>query len=86
MIYEATELIFWHLKTKISYIVYTNYEDFGTMQSCLEQLNIEVSEASLQRFPNATKELINEQQEDIDNLIERFEDDDDVMKVFHGMA
>lgn len=66
--------------------VYTNYEDFGTMQSCLENLKIEVSEASLQRFPNATKELSDEQQQEIDTLIERFEDDDDVMKVFHGMA
>ena len=66
--------------------VYTSYEDFGSMQSCLENLNIEVSEASLQRLPNATKELASEQQEEIENLIERFEDDDDVMKVFHGMA
>ena len=66
--------------------VYTNYEDFGAMQSCLENLKIEVSEASLQRFPNATKELSDEQQQEIDTLIERFEDDDDVMKVFHGMA
>lgn len=66
--------------------VYTAYEDFGTMQSHLEGLGIEVQEASLQRFPQVTKELTEEQKEDIESLIERFEDDEDVQKVFHGMA
>jgi YebC/PmpR family DNA-binding regulatory protein len=66
--------------------VYTSYEDFGTMQNALEVLGIEVEEASLQRFPNVTKEVTEEQREDLEKLIERFEDDEDVQKVFHGMA
>lgn len=66
--------------------VYTAYEDFGAMQAALEQLNIEVEEASLQRFPQVTKELSEEEKADIESLIERFEDDEDVQKVFHGMA
>lgn len=66
--------------------VYTAYEDFGTMQTTLEDLNIEVEEASLQRFPQVTKELGEAEKEDIERLIERFEDDEDVQKVFHGMA
>ena len=65
--------------------VYTAYEDFGQMQATLERLGIEVSEASLQRFPTVTKELNEEQKEDIEKLIEKFEDDDDVQKVFHTM-
>ena len=66
--------------------VYTAYEDFGTMQAALEGLNIEVEEASLQRFPQVVKELTEEEKENIERLIERFEDDEDVQKVFHGMA
>ncbi|MCH2022668.1 MAG: YebC/PmpR family DNA-binding transcriptional regulator [Saprospiraceae bacterium] len=66
--------------------VYTTYEDFGTMQAALESLNIEVQEASLQRFPQVTKELSETERQDIEQLIERFEDDEDVQKVFHGMA
>lgn len=66
--------------------VYTAYEDFGTMQVALENLGIEVEEASLQRFPQVTKELSEEEKQDIESLIERFEDDEDVQKVFHGMA
>ena len=66
--------------------VYTAYEDFGTMQAKLEEMNIEVEEASLQRFPQVTKEVTEEQRADLERLIERFEDDEDVQKVFHGMA
>ncbi|BDS11726.1 YebC/PmpR family DNA-binding transcriptional regulator [Aureispira anguillae] len=66
--------------------VYTAYEDFGAMQAALENLKIEVEEASLQRFPQVTKELSEAEREDIERLIERFEDDEDVQKVFHGMA
>jgi YebC/PmpR family DNA-binding regulatory protein len=65
--------------------VYTAYEDFGTMQNHLEQMGIEVEEASLQRFANVKKELTPEQREDIEKLIDRFEDDEDVQNVFHGM-
>jgi YebC/PmpR family DNA-binding regulatory protein len=65
--------------------VYTAYEDFGVMQNALESLGIEVEEASLQRFPNVTKEVTEEEREDLEKLIERFEDDDDVQNVFHGM-
>ena len=66
--------------------VYTAYEDFGTMQTALEEMGIEVEEASLQRFPQVTKEVTDEEREDLERLIERFEDDEDVQKVFHGMA
>ncbi|CAA6814558.1 MAG: FIG000859: hypothetical protein YebC [uncultured Aureispira sp.] len=66
--------------------VYTAYEDFGTMQVALEKLGIEVEEASLQRFPQVLKELTDAEKEDLEGLIERFEDDEDVQKVFHGMA
>lgn len=66
--------------------VYTAYEDFGQMQAKLEELGIEVTEASLQRFPTVTKELSEAEREDIERLIEKFEDDDDVQKVFHTMA
>lgn len=66
--------------------VYTAYEDFGSMQATLESMNIEVEEATLQRFPQVTKTLDDAQKEDIERLIERFDDDEDVQKVFHGMA
>jgi YebC/PmpR family DNA-binding regulatory protein len=66
--------------------VYTAFEDFGMMQAKLEELGIEVKEASLQRFCNAPKkDLTEEQKAEIEALIDKFEDDDDVQKVFHSM-
>ncbi len=66
--------------------VYTKYEDFGTMQKALEDMGIEVTESNLQRYANVTKELTEEQRADIEKLLEKLEDDDDVQKVFHTMA
>ena len=63
--------------------VYTKYEDFGAMQKTLEDLGIEVTEASLQRYPNITKTLTEEQREELDRLIDKIEDDDDVQNFFH---
>lgn len=66
--------------------IYTAFEDFGNMQAKLEELGLEVKEASLQRFANASKKLEDPDQiAEIENLIDKFEDDDDVQKVFHSM-
>lgn len=66
--------------------VYTQYEDFGTMQKTLEDLGIEVTEAGLQRYANVTKELNDEQVAELEKLLDKMEDDDDVQKVFNTMA
>lgn len=65
--------------------IYTKLTDFGTMQKALEDKGIPVLSADLQRFPTTTVELSPEQEEEINALIEKFEDDDDVQNVFHNM-
>ncbi len=67
------------------FIVYTEYTDFGSMSALLEKLKIEVKNAELQRIPVTTNELDVESAKDILKLIDAFEDDDDVQKVFHNM-
>lgn len=62
--------------------VTTSFEDFGRMQQALEQAGIEVKNAELQRIPNTFTELNAEQEEEIDKLVERIEEDDDVTNVF----
>ncbi|GAB3001488.1 YebC/PmpR family DNA-binding transcriptional regulator [uncultured Cyclobacterium sp.] len=66
--------------------VYTAFEDFGNMQKALEDKGIEVISAEMQRFPMSTTELTSEQEEDINKMIERMEEDDDVNHVYHNMA
>lgn len=67
------------------WIVYTNFEDFGLMNNCLEKLNIEPKNAELQPIPLNTTELALEDAKQIMNLIENFEDDDDVQNVYHTL-
>lgn len=66
--------------------VYTAFEDFGKMQKALEDRNIEIINADFQWFPSTTVELTEEQEEEINKMIERFEEDDDVNQVFSNMA
>lgn len=66
-------------------VIYTAFSDFGMMQKGLESKKMEVLNAELQRIPLNTVELTDEQAEEISNLLEKFEDDDDVTSVFHNM-
>jgi YebC/PmpR family DNA-binding regulatory protein len=65
--------------------VTTSMEEFGRMQKKLEELNIETENAELQRIPNDTVTLDNESAAKILKIIDIFEDDDDVQKVFHNL-
>ena len=63
----------------------TAMEDFGRMQKKLEELNIEPESAGLQRMPNETVKLSDDDARKVLKVIEMFEDDDDVQKVFHNL-
>ena len=66
--------------------VYTEFEDFGSMQKALEDMKVEVTSAEFQWFPMSTTELAPDQEEEVNKMIERMEEDDDVNHVFHNMA
>lgn len=68
-----------------STFIYTDFVDMGRMQKALEEKGITILSTEKQRFPTTTVELNEEQQKEINALIERFEDDDDVQGVFHTM-
>ncbi len=63
-------------------IVTTDYTDFGNMQKALEEQGIELDKAELQRVPNTPVTISEEQQEEVDKIIEKLEDDEDVQHVF----
>ncbi|MBC8487694.1 MAG: YebC/PmpR family DNA-binding transcriptional regulator [Bacteroidetes bacterium] len=63
----------------------TAMEDFGNMQKKLEEMGIEPESAELQRIPHETIKLDDETARKILKVIEMFEDDDDVQKVFHNL-
>ena len=67
-------------------LVYTEFMAFGVMQKLLEEKGIDVISAELHRLPKNTIELNETQQQEINILIEKFEEDDDVQAVFHNMG
>lgn len=65
--------------------IYGEFETFGNIQKYLEQNEFEIVSAEFERIPTDTKELNAEQVADIEKLLAKFEDDDDVTNVFHNM-
>lgn len=63
----------------------TSMEDFGSMMKKLEDLGIEPESAELQRIPHETIALDLESAQKILKVVDLFEDEDDVQKVFHNM-
>lgn len=62
--------------------IYTDYTDYGTMASALEERGIEVRKSSLSRFPSSPVEFTEAQMADIDKLLDKIEADDDIQQVF----
>ncbi len=67
-------------------LIYAPFSDFGSLQKGIEELGLEVISSSFERIPMDTKKLNEEQEADVDKLIEKLEDDDDVQNVFHNMG
>ncbi len=61
------------------------FEDYGNLQKGLEEKGIEVKESELVRIPGHTTSLSDEQVEEVIKLIDKMEEDDDVLNVFHNM-
>ena len=66
-------------------MITTAFEDFGALSYKLDEMGIEAKSAELQRIPNMTKEVNEEQFKANMKMLERFEEDDDVQNVYHNM-
>ncbi|MBS2098932.1 YebC/PmpR family DNA-binding transcriptional regulator [Carboxylicivirga linearis] len=66
-------------------MVYGEFEAFGPIQKYLEEAGFEIEKAEFERIPQDTKELTEEQHAEIDKLLAKFEEDDDVSNVFNNI-
>lgn len=66
-------------------VLYTDFKDFGAMQSALESRGMETSSAQLEWIPTMYKKLDDSEVDQMIKLIDRLEEDDDVLNVFHTM-
>ncbi len=62
--------------------VFGAFESFGELSKALEDMNIEVTKAQTQYIANTPIDLTDEQLEEIDVLIDRLEEDEDVQAVY----
>jgi len=67
-------------------LVTADYTSFGTLNEALENMDIEIKKATLERMANSPLSITEEQQADIDKILERLEDDEDVQKVFTNIV
>jgi len=69
-----------------TWYVYGDYANFGSLSKALEDKEIEIRKASLQRIPLNSVALSEEQLADVEKIIDRLEDDDDIQAVFTNIA
>ena len=65
--------------------VYAPYESFGAIQKWLEDQGYEIVSGESVRIPTDQKELTAEEREAVEKLVEKLEEDDDVVNVYHAM-
>jgi YebC/PmpR family DNA-binding regulatory protein len=66
--------------------VYGDFTAFGTLSKAIDDLQLEVLKANLQRIPTSPIDLTEEQMIDVEKLLDKIEEDDDVQQVFTNIA
>ncbi|NOR56702.1 MAG: YebC/PmpR family DNA-binding transcriptional regulator, partial [Sulfurovum sp.] len=62
--------------------IFAEFEAFGDLNKALEEMNIEVKSAKHERIANTPIDLTDEQMEEVEVLIDKLEDDEDVQAVY----
>ena len=66
--------------------LHADYTNYGEISKALDSLKIYVKKASLRRVPLKTVTFSDEQLQDIERMIDKMEDDDDVLAVYTNMG
>lgn len=65
--------------------LYSTFENYGILQKELENRNIQIISSEFERIPKQYKDLDQSEKEEVNLLLEKIEEDDDVQNVFHNM-
>ena len=66
-------------------LIYGPFDSFGEIQKALESKKIKIISSGFDRIPNSLKNVNEEEKLEIEKLLEKIENDDDVQNVFHNM-
>ena len=67
-------------------LVYADYTNFGSLSAAFDRLGISLTKATLERIANTPINPTEEQMVDIDKIIEKIEEDDDVQAVYTNIG
>lgn len=67
-------------------MIFAEFSQFGPIQRFLEEKGLNILNFQFERIPNDTKQLTPEEQAEVEKLIEKIEEDEDVTNVFHNMV
>ncbi|MBK5196441.1 MAG: YebC/PmpR family DNA-binding transcriptional regulator [Proteiniphilum sp.] len=67
-------------------LLYGDFKSYFEIQSYLEENGFEIHAAEFERIPHETKPVTDEQRAQIEKLLDKFEEDEDVQNVFHNMS
>lgn len=62
--------------------IYGEYTDFGTLGESIEGLGFKINSSNLKRFPTTPVTFTEEQLVDIDKMMDKFDEDDDVQAIY----
>jgi len=66
-------------------LIYGPFDSFGQIQKALESKGVEIISSGFDRIPNNLTNVKEEEKLEIEKLLEKIENDDDVQNVFHNM-
>jgi YebC/PmpR family DNA-binding regulatory protein len=66
-------------------VIYAEFGAYGSLQAYLDSNGFEIISCEFERIPLDTKELTEEQTAEIEKLLDKFEEDEDVQNVFHNI-
>jgi transcriptional/translational regulatory protein YebC/TACO1 len=69
-----------------TFIITAPFESFGELQKKLEEMKLEILESGFDRVPTTTSDLGEAETLEVEKLLEKLEENDDVQNVFHTMS
>ena len=65
------------------WLIYGAFDQFSNLQKFLEDKGMELVSAEFERIPTDYKEVTAEQREQLEKLLEKFEEDEDVQNCYY---
>jgi YebC/PmpR family DNA-binding regulatory protein len=66
-------------------MIYAPFEQYGNIQKYLEEAELEILSSGFERIPQTTTAISDEQREEVEKILDKLEELDDVQQVYHSM-